>query len=313
MAGRGPSRERGYAALWVIGSIVVSGAVGFGVYLAIKEARAAGAADEVSERSTPLPDERAAPPTPAPRPRDPLAEPPDATEVAAPPADDPAAGTAPAPGETLGTPGVAGGLDAAAVHATLKETLPKLKACETISGGTVTVTLEVNRRGGVSSTKVEASDEPLGACTAKVLSQVRFARTTDGKTATVLVPLAFERAPAACDEVSCVLDNYAGACCEKYKRGGAGTAAAPMQPGRDEIVTALRPDRRAVSTCAVAANFEGTLKVRFTIAPEGTVSKVSIEDAEPELTACVARVIKKHTFSKSQQGVTVSFPFTVPL
>ena len=302
--------------LWMVGALAVSSAVGVGVYVAIKQARTARAADGAAEVRPAPPPESDSDPSAVPRPldrTDPVPVVP--TEVTETPPEDPAAGTPPAPGETLGTPGIAGGLDVAAATATLREALPKLQQCDVVLGGRVTVTLEVNRRGGVTSTTVDARDELVGACAARVLQQVRFPRTSDGKTATVVVPLAFERGAAPCDEVSCVLDNYAGACCEKYRRDrrGAETASQPESPTREEIVNTLRPARRAVSSCAVAANFEGTLKVKLTIAPEGTVSRVSVDDVEPALVACVARVIKQHRFSKTRSGVTVSFPFAVPL
>lgn len=298
--------------LWVIGALAVSTAAGVGAYAVIKEARTASAADEVPATASPPapPPVEPAPatePTPEPAPEPPAAAPGDplAEQLGGAYPDDPA--------DTIGIPGVAGGLDAAAVRALLQTAVPRLVACSTGAGGKVGVMLEVNRRGGVTSAKPEGEDAALAACAANVLKQLRFARTTDGGTATVFVPMRIAPAKAPCDEVSCVLDNDAGPCCAQYKRGGADTVSAPLQPGREEIVAALRPDRRAVSSCAVAASFEGTLKVKFTITPEGTVSKVAIDDVEPALTACVARVIKKHTFSKSQQGVSVSFPFLVPL
>lgn len=277
--------------LMVVGALAVSSVVGVGVYVAIKEARTASAAEDAENRpGRPRPDEPDDEVATAPRPGK-VAPPPDAAEELPTPApDEPAAGRPPAPGEVLGSPGIAGGLEAEAVMATLREARGRLGQCEVVLGGRVDVTLEVNRRGGVTSTKVDAGDEALGACAAKVLAQVRFARTSDGKPATVVVPLAFERGAAPAD-----------------------TASQPDAPTREEIMTALRPDRRAVSTCAVTHNFEGTLKVKFTIAPEGTVSRVSIDDVEPALASCVSRVITRHTFSRTRNGATVSFPFTVPL
>ena len=306
--------ERGFAALWVIGALAVSAAVGVGVYVAIKQARLAAAADDVAEtRTAPPPASEPGEPTGTPaEPTEPRESQVDAREPPAPAPTSEDRWRTPDKSGTLYAPIVSGALDAEAVSTTLQAAIPKLRQCEVVLGGRIGVTLEINRRGGVTNATAEGADEALGTCAVKVLQQIRFARTTDGGTASVFVPLAFQRPAAPCDEVSCVLDNYSGPCCAQYKRGGGTPTAGTDAPTREEIMTALRPDRAAVSACAVASNFEGTLKVRFTIAPDGTVSKIGIADAEPPLVGCVARVIRKHTFSATKNGASVSFPFTVP-
>ncbi|CAN5907772.1 hypothetical protein BH11MYX3_BH11MYX3_26750 [soil metagenome] len=115
-----------------------------------------------------------------------------------------------------------------------------------------------------------------------------------------------------CDEVGCVLNNYEGACCAKFRRPAApDSASAPDSPSRDELRTALGVLRSKVVACANAQELTGTFKVRFKVAPSGMVSEVSIADAEPPFSACVARAFKSYKFSASRNGVTASFPFTV--
>ena len=315
----GRHRERGNAALAVIGALAISAGVGVGVYVAIKNQRqaSADAADSVvtpPAKTAPPPE-----PTPTPEPEAPVA-PPD--PPAAPPADK-AESTAiePSGDEMIGTAGIDGELESNAVGLTIGTAAQKLARCEVALGGAIRVTLQVNRRGGVDSATAAGSDEALGTCAAKVLQQLRFPRTRDGNPAKVVVPLAFKQASAPCDEVSCVLDNYTGACCAQFRRGrgprnpdeSPDTASLQTSPPVDEIRSALTPDRRAVSSCAVEANFEGVLKVRIKIDPAGKVTEVTIADQEQALVSCVARVMKKHTFSRSQNGATVSFPYRVPL
>jgi hypothetical protein len=257
-------------------------------------------------------------PTPEPQPTETPPEPP----VATPPVDKAEAEAIdPTGDQMIGMVGIEGELEKNAVGLTVGTTAQKLERCEVTLGGAVRVTLLVNRRGGVDSATAAGSDEAAGACAAKVLQQLRFPRTRDGNAAKVVVPLAFKRPSAPCDEVSCVLDNYAGACCEQFRRARGprspedypDTASLQDRPPTEEIRSMLTTDRRAVSSCAVEANFEGVLKVKIKIDPSGKVTAVSIEDQEAQLVGCVSRVMKKHTFSPSRSGATVSFPYQVPL
>ncbi len=124
-------------------------------------------------------------------------------------------------------------------------------------------------------------------------------------------PLAPPSDGAACDEVACVLGNYEAACCAKFRRPGPSTPSAPESPSREELSTALRMLKGKVASCAYAQELTGTFKVRFKVQPSGTVSEVTVADAEPPFTACVTRAFKNHKFSASQNGVTASFPFNV--
>ncbi len=307
--------------LAVIAALAISASVGVGVYVVIKNQRQASAdgADAVATAAT-----RPAPPpepttTPTPEGEQPVTphDPP-----APPPVDKAEAGAIdPAGNQMIGTVGIDGELEPNAVGLTIGTTAPKLERCEVALGGSVRVTLQINRRGGVDSAIAAGGDEALGACAARVLQQLRFPRTRDGNAAKVVVPLAFKRPSAPCDEVSCVLDNYTGACCEQYRRTRGprnpdelpDTASLQDSPPVDELRSTLTTDRRAVSRCAIEANFEGTLKVKLTIDPSGKVTTVTIADQESPLVNCVARVMKKHTFSRSRNGATVSFPYQVPL
>lgn len=314
----GRHREQGNAALAVIAALAISASVGVGVYVVIKNQRQASAdAADTAVTATTTP---ARPPDPTPPPDPETPETPPDPPAAAPVDKAEAEAIDPTGDQMIGMVGIDGELEKNAVGLTVGTTAQKLERCEVTLGGAVRVTLLVNRRGGVDSATAAGSDEAAGACAAKVLQQLRFPRTRDGSAAKVVVPLAFKRPSAPCDEVSCVLDNYAGACCERFRRPrgprapdqAPDTASLQDRPPTDEIRSTLMADRRAVSTCAVAANFEGALKVRVTIDPDGNVSTVTIPDEEPALVSCVARVMKKHTFSASRSGASVSFTYQVP-
>ena len=220
--------ERGHAALWVIGSLAISIATGVGVYLVIKDQRAAAAE---AARAEPIATQPAPPhPEPAPAPAQPVAP----TEIAAAePADRAEAGAVNPTTGMFGTPGIEGALDRDVVVQAVMATEAKLTKCaaDTASrAGVVRMVLMLNRRGGVTTVGASGLDDALDRCVETVLRPVRFGRTTDGNPARIVLPIAFGGAQAsdaaapppaaddgACDEVACVLENYESPCCAKFK------------------------------------------------------------------------------------------------
>lgn len=327
--------ERGSAALVVVGVLALSTAVGVGVYFLIRNQRAASA--QTAAQVEPPPPVAA----PAPIPEPPRAEPevpqtPPTTPVDVADADavDPEVGGGPpetnAP--TFGTPGVEGHLDKDGIATAVRATSPKLQRCfekrlaaGARIGGTLRATLLVNRRGGVDSATSVGVEDELGTCVTSVLKDVRLPRTKDGGIAKVVYPIAFHHANGdddgdvrrrddACDEVSCVLDNYEPACCARFKRPSTTPVTGlPDAVSREQLGVALKALRGQVARCASAQEFSGTLKVRFRVLPTGKVGDVTIADVEPELSACIARVFKAYTFPESVNGVSVSFPFSIQL
>ncbi len=345
--------ERGSAALVVIGALAVSATVGVGVYLVIKDRRLAAG----SERSTDLgdlndrgaqgdPGESPGAVSPAPAPLaaiDPVPAPESAeagatVDRAASEAIDPelSDSTPATSAPVFGTPGLEGQLDKDAIAKVVGATAPRLQSCfaqrRVKDNAMLRVTLEINRRGGVTEASSKGADDALGTCVVSVLKAVRFGKTRDGGTARVVYPIAFHAVDGAtggdpsappsggareqpCDEVSCVLDNYAAACCAVFKqpRPRPSEAAAPDSLSRDELMKGVQTVRGDVTRCATDAEFSGKFKVRFKVLPSGQVGEVSIPDVDPAMSACVTRAFKKATFSASRSGATVSFPFGVAL
>jgi outer membrane biosynthesis protein TonB len=121
---------------------------------------------------------------------------------------------------------------------------------------------------------------------------------------------------AACDEVACVLSNYDGPCCAKFKKSAgakaSGAAAGDVSGALDPamIRAAIGAVKDKVRACADKHAAKGTVKVAITVNPAGTVAAVAVKETpDPALGACVAAAVKTATFPKSTGTVTFTFPF----
>lgn len=317
----GRHRERGHAAVWVVGALGVSIAVGVSVFLVIKDHRGVVA----EARSTPveLP----------PEPHRPALEPPIAPAPApepTPPADEAEAGAVDPELDTMfGTPGIDGKLDPDEVKRIITRTQAKLTTCfaePARAGGIVRVMMMINRRGGVTTIAASGIDDALDRCVESALRDVRFGKTADGNPAKIVVPIAFhdtdrsDLAPApptrtaggdgACDEVACVLENYESPCCAKYKAAPPAQSV-PRTPPRDEIARAFRSMTPRIQACASAAGLTGVLRLRLQILPDGSVAAASVTDVDAVVATCVLRAAHRLKLTTSQNGVTATFPYTV--
>jgi hypothetical protein len=303
--------------MWVIGSLAVSIASGIGVYLVIKDQRAAAAEAARNESIAEPPPPR---PAPSPVPEDPIAP----TEVVAEPPPVPAdraeAGAVDPTTGMFGTPGIDGAIDQELVVQAVRATELKLTRCFADTaprGGVVRVMLMINRRGGVTTVAASGVNDAVDRCIEGVLRPVRFGRTTDGNPAKIVFPIAFDgtlggtETGMGCDEVACVLDNYEPPCCAKFRRGAPSEPTLQESPSREELARELRSISSAITACARDADFIGTMKLRVTIRPDGSVQEATVNNAAPELAACVARAARRLTFTASQSGAKVSFPYSV--
>jgi predicted Zn finger-like uncharacterized protein len=126
----------------------------------------------------------------------------------------------------------------------------------------------------------------------------------------------------SCDEVSCVLNNYEGACCAKFKKGpkggsSGGSTSAPKSDLPDALDRAMISSGVAnvkgrVTACGDKSSAKGKVKVHVKVGPDGRVvgGGVSVETTpDPALGACVASAMQKATFAKTQSGGSFSYPF----
>ncbi|MDB4958756.1 MAG: family finger-like protein [Myxococcales bacterium] len=125
-----------------------------------------------------------------------------------------------------------------------------------------------------------------------------------------------------CDEVSCVLANYEGACCSKFKKGG-GHAASNSDSGsskpksdlpdaldRSMISAGVGNVKGRVTSCGDKSSAKGKVKVHVKVGSDGRVQNVNVEvTPDPALGACVAAAMQKASFAKTQTGGSFSYPF----
>ena len=116
--------------------------------------------------------------------------------------------------------------------------------------------------------------------------------------------------PVPCDEVACVLNNYEGQCCAKFKKAPIthhdGTPDSLDRQMISDGVALVKPD---VLACADGVA-RGQVKVHVKVAPDGVPASVTITvSPTPELGACVARVMRTARFGHTAAGGSFSYPF----
>jgi len=129
--------------------------------------------------------------------------------------------------------------------------------------------------------------------------------------------------PRNCDEVSCVLNNYEGACCAVFRKNKTGKSkgdATPSPPkpasdlpesiDRGMIVAGINPVKSRVMACGDNSPAKGSVKVAVKVNPDGSVASVTVKQTpDAALGSCVASAIQRAHFGKSQQGGTFGYPF----
>jgi predicted Zn finger-like uncharacterized protein len=123
-----------------------------------------------------------------------------------------------------------------------------------------------------------------------------------------------------CDEVSCVLNNYEGACCAKFKRGGARPAAGGSTGGRGDVPEGLDKPmisdglgkvKDRVMSCSGKSSAKGSVKISVKVGADGHVTNVTVKNTpDANLGNCVASMMQKATFAKTQAGGSFSYAYT---
>lgn len=125
-----------------------------------------------------------------------------------------------------------------------------------------------------------------------------------------------------CDEVSCVLNSYEGACCAKFRKGskggtpsGGGAAKAggsdlPDSLDRTMISDGVARVKARAQACGDKSPAKGEVKVSVKVAPDGHVLGVTVKNTpDPALGNCVSSVMQTARFAKTQSGGAFAFPF----
>ena len=197
--------QRGSIGIYLMCSIVVSVAAGYGVYHWIKEHPDAfkksddePAATTTTKQATPTTPKVAVPAPPIDEPEAPTpAEEVDPMVVAMQIAEAHAVDPVPTEADespVLGTPGISGGIERGAVERRFKPRAGILQRCFQRSGsepGNVHVSMQVEPDGKISHLKLSAGwDAGFEACVVSALN-FTFSATKDGNPAAVVQPIAF--------------------------------------------------------------------------------------------------------------------------
>jgi TonB family protein len=121
-----------------------------------------------------------------------------------------------------------------------------------------------------------------------------------------------------CDEISCVMDNYAGACCAKFKRGGKTAPVDPPKTGGGNLPESLDKDMMTAGvskvqgkaqSCGGQSSAKGVVKVSIKVGADGRVTGVTVKQTpDPALGSCVAAAVQRATFAKTQNGGSFTYP-----
>lgn len=122
----------------------------------------------------------------------------------------------------------------------------------------------------------------------------------------------------SCDEVSCVLNNYRGTCCLKFRRPR--DAQATPNPTTTASNLPENLDRYMISAGVASVKADiarcgdlgvtGKVKVTVRVDPRGRVAAVSLATSpDPQLGECVLEAMKRARFEPTQQGGSFSYPF----
>ncbi len=121
----------------------------------------------------------------------------------------------------------------------------------------------------------------------------------------------------SCDEVACVLANYEGACCAKF-RSPRRPAASPRSPSTDlpealdrqSISNGIAAVKARAAACADRSPATGQVKVRVHVGANGRVTSVAVEiTPDAALGSCVMAAVERAVFPRTQNGGVFSYPF----
>jgi len=124
-------------------------------------------------------------------------------------------------------------------------------------------------------------------------------------------------APASpdCDEASCILERYQRECCARYKPAEPpAEAAKPSGPpetlDKAAVIAGIADLKPAVQQCGEEHYAKGTVKITLTVNADGRVTAATVADSpDPTLGQCVAKVLERASFGKTQNGAVFTYPF----
>jgi len=116
-----------------------------------------------------------------------------------------------------------------------------------------------------------------------------------------------------CDEVGCILENYANPCCDKFKKTSplpTVTNQLPETIDRTAISNTISASKARIMACGDNIAAKGKVKVHVLVAASGQVTSVTVEATpDAQLGACVAAVMQHSLFPRTQAGGSFTYPF----
>lgn len=116
-----------------------------------------------------------------------------------------------------------------------------------------------------------------------------------------------------CNEISCTYNDFAGNCCDSWKKRQPKTAPPPAPAGDlpenlDRAALAKGIATIKAQRCGAGSSVKGDVHVSVKVTPDGTVSGVTIKSSpDKALAACVEREAKLGTFAKTKRGGSFAY------
>ena len=113
-----------------------------------------------------------------------------------------------------------------------------------------------------------------------------------------------------CDEVGCLVDPDKPCCGKLKSEKPRPDPDLPERLSRTDVQRGMRGVTAGVKACAEPTGFKGSIRVRVAISPEGRVASAAVSGTAPgPIAACVTAAVKRARFPKTQQPLTVNYPF----
>jgi hypothetical protein len=112
-----------------------------------------------------------------------------------------------------------------------------------------------------------------------------------------------------CDKVSCVVDNFARACCAPFKPRKPDET--PYALDKPMITAGIGKAKAAVIRCGEQhAAAKGIVKIAMVVGADGHVGTATVAASpDPALGECVASAVRKATFAATETGGSFTYPF----
>jgi hypothetical protein len=114
---------------------------------------------------------------------------------------------------------------------------------------------------------------------------------------------------SSCDEVTCTIGGYQGACCQALRAVPDRPAEPNVELDRVLISAGMAAVRARVRSCFDTSAPNPAAVVRVQVRPDGSVARVSVEASDAAAIACVSSAVAHATFARTKNGGSFKYPF----